>query len=93
MALAEKAAEAWDMKVTGWTLAATKPEKGWGAIWRIETNRPPCPEVAAPALRTEPLLHRRRSTVKRKARVAPRCLPARLLYTVVEAACSSSRSD
>lgn len=86
MALAEKAAEAWDMKVTGWTLAATKPEKGWGAIWRIETNRGP---------RALKLLHRpfernlfsigaQEYLVKRKARVAP-LVPARdgLLYTVV----------
>jgi len=86
-ALAERAAKAWDMKVSGWTVAATKPEKGWGAIWRIETNRGP---------RSLKLLHRpfernlfsigaQDYLVKRKARVAP-LVPARdgLLYTVVD---------
>lgn len=86
-ALAERAAKAWDMKVTGWTVAATKPEKGWGAIWRIDTNRGP---------RALKLLHRpfernlfsigaQQYLVRRKARVAP-LVPARdgRLFTVVD---------
>jgi len=71
--LAERAMKHWDMKVSGMTLAATKPEKGWGAIWRIETNRGP---------RALKLLHRalernlfsiyaQEYLVGRKARVAP----------------------
>jgi len=73
LALAEQAATAWDMKVTGMTVAATKPEKGWGAIWKIDTNRGP---------RSLKLLHRpfarnlfsigaQDYLVGRKARVAP----------------------
>ncbi|MBP2017833.1 CotS family spore coat protein [Symbiobacterium terraclitae] len=86
LALAEQAARAWDMKVTGMTVAATKPEKGWGAIWRIETNR---------GTRALKLLHRpfernlfsigaQEYLVKQKARVAP-LVPTRdgKLYTVV----------
>lgn len=86
LALAQEAARAWDMKVTGMTVAATKPEKGWGAIWKIQTNR---------GTRALKLLHRpfernlfsigaQEYLVKQKARVAP-LVPTRdgQLYTIV----------
>lgn len=73
LALAEAAMASWEMKVRGMTLAATKPEKGWGAIWRIETDHGP---------RSLKLLHRpfernlfsiyaQEYLVEQKARVAP----------------------
>ena len=85
LALAEQAARAWDMKVHSMTVAATKPEKGWGAIWKIETDRGP---------RALKLLHRpfernlfsigaQEYLVKQKARVPP-LVPTRdgKLYTL-----------
>lgn len=72
-ALAEEAARSWSMSVTGWQLAATKPEKGWGAIWRIETDRGPrsIKLLHRPFERNLFSIHAQQYVTERKGRVAP----------------------
>jgi hypothetical protein len=86
-ALAERAAAQWKMNVSGWKLAATKPEKGWGAIWRIETDQGPrsFKLLHRPFERNRFSIYAQEYLTSRKARVAP-LVPARdgQLYAIVE---------
>ncbi|MFZ5817798.1 MAG: hypothetical protein ACOY93_21300 [Bacillota bacterium] len=73
LALAEEAMTHWPMKVSGMTVAATKPEKGWGAIWRIETDRGPrsLKLLHRPFERNLFSIHAQEYLTRRKFRVAP----------------------
>lgn len=86
LALAEQAMTHWKMKVSGMTLAATKPEKGWGAIWRIETDQGPrsFKLLHRPFERNLFSIHAQEYLTQQKFRVAP-LVPSRegTLYSVL----------
>lgn len=87
LALAEKAMTHWHMKVSGMSLAATKPEKGWGAIWRIETDQGPrsFKLLHRPFERNLFSIHAQEYLTQRKFRVAPLVQSKKgQLYAVVD---------